>query len=153
MFSQGSVTTLHEYTFVQTFTTQFMFVCGNIIAAVCFVTSTKLLCTSELFFEESRLSLVIPLVLVTAPSGENIRNCISSKTVSAILRPQPLPVYFMFCSYTIFQFLFGKNKIPIICVHFQLFEFLYATKFGGKVVVQFQHWYFCVLQGKKVNKD
>ena len=47
-----------------------------IITTICFATETYSFCTSKLFFEETRFSLIMFLVDITASSGETIVSCI-----------------------------------------------------------------------------
>ena len=43
-----------------------------IITTICFATEAQHFCTSKLFFEETRLSLMMFLVDITASSGEKL---------------------------------------------------------------------------------
>ena len=69
---QWSVAALFQYTFVLTLTAKFKFIRGDFIATVSLTTERKHLATSELFFEEARLSLIMLSAFYTICSGEII---------------------------------------------------------------------------------
>ena len=101
--------------------------------------------TSEHFFGNFWLSLIVFLVLVTAHSVEEISGCISSETVTAIYRPLKLPLCSHFCPDSIFQFFLGNSKIQQNCGQCQLFEIVIVTESGEKVVyscsvLSFAYW-------------
>ena len=83
--------------------------------------------------------------------GENLRmhhhwnyHCNHSTVIVATLHFRPDKF---------FQFLLGKSKIQLKCVHFQLFELFYVTEFGEKVVVHFQYSLFCILKNEEADND
>ena len=150
---QWSVTALFQYTFVETFTAKLNFVRGDVIATVFLTTQTKHFRTSELFFEEDRLSLIWLFVYYTTSSGEEIRYSISIENVDTVVRSQSLPFNSHFRSYTVFQIFLGKSKIQRICVHFQLFELVYITESGEEVLVQLQFLHLCVMKNEEPDND
>ena len=129
---QGLTTTLLEHSFVQVFTTAFIFVCVIIIEAVCFATWTQHLCASDFRLQKSRFSLLLFFYACHSTFNGKIRNCIWSGTIAAIHRLQALPLSIHFWSDTIFQFIFGKSKIRRIYIHLQLFKLVCITKYVEK---------------------
>ena len=84
IFFQASIPDLFEYTVVQTLTTELLFVCGNFVAAVSVATPKWLPSATGFLFEQSRFSLVMFLLSVTALSGGKFSDCISSQFIGAI---------------------------------------------------------------------
>ena len=82
MLFHWSVATLFQYTFVETFTAKFQFIRGNVIATECLTTQTLHLRTSEIFFEEARLSHIMLFVFHTTCSGEEFCYSVSSETIA-----------------------------------------------------------------------
>ena len=153
IYSQGSIIALLQYTFLQTFTTDNVFVYGNVLAAVFFATYTWHLCASEFLFEESRRPLVMPFVFFATLSREEICHCISSETIGAILRPQALPFCFHSWSDSVFQFLLCKNQTQRISIRLPTFDFVYITKFSEKIVEELPITEFCVSKDEKPDID
>ena len=80
-----SVAALFQYTFVEIFTAKFKFIRCDVKATVYLTTQTKHLRTSELFFEEARLSLIMLFVFYTTCSGEKICYSISSENIDTVI--------------------------------------------------------------------
>ena len=97
LFAQDSTITFHWsvaalflYIYLETFNVKVRFVRGSVIATVCLTTQTLHLRTSELFFEEIRLSLIILLVFHTTCLHEKSFNSISSETKDTVNWSHPL---------------------------------------------------------------
>ena len=69
---QWSVAALFQYTFVETFAAKVMFIGGDVKTAACYTTHTKLLRTTEFFFDEARLSLIMLFVFHTTFLGKKV---------------------------------------------------------------------------------
>ena len=82
---QWSVASLFQYKFVETFTAKVRFNGSDVLATVCRTTQTQQLLTSELSFEEARLSLIMLFVFYTTCSGEQVCYSISSETLDTVI--------------------------------------------------------------------
>ena len=106
-----------------------------------------------IFFEKTRLSLIMFLVFYATCSGETNCYSISTDTIDTAIWSPALPFCSRFRSDTIFQFFLGKSKIQRICVAFQNFELVNATDLTEKDAAQLQHSRFCVLKNEESDND
>ena len=104
-----SISTVFHSSFIESLATEFVLVTLLIVATIGFATQAQHFWTSKLFSKESRLSLIMFLVGITARSGEKVVSCNRSEAVCTILQMLLVPFSSIFGKNNVLQFFLGQG--------------------------------------------